>query len=123
MKGMSVSIYKNTEFGDCSNNGVSKFAKSAYIVGPGVPEILTITDTVEKPVLVLHKRNVRSGSALYPLRLCVLDADGNLTFDLSGKPVLTRWCMFGGNYACTSDSRWGELLGSSMPIAIHDRVE
>ncbi len=33
--------------------------------------------------------------------------------------------MFGGNYACTSDSTWAEMLGERVgrPLPIHDRFE
>ena len=33
--------------------------------------------------------------------------------------------MFGGNYACTSDATWADMLGHSTgyPVPIHDRFE
>ena len=34
----------------------------------------------------------------------------------------TRWCMFGGNFVYTSDSRFSEQYGDS-PIKVHDRIE
>lgn len=107
--GIHVSIYKTTH-GDCTNGGASSYSKGLTITnaaGPFVP-------CADYPGAVLVCEEPTQGSKIlriYP--------DNNRA----------GWSMFGGNYAATSDSRFGaladRLLGQKFfgAVAIFDRVE
>lgn len=105
MKGLSVSVLRNAEFGysDCSNDGVSARFSKFILVGEGVPEIFEAT--ADMPVLVLVRRNIGGRPYVHaePLE----------------KPPGMVGPMFGGNFVHTSDSRFP----NSYPIPIHDRFE
>jgi hypothetical protein len=103
--GLTVSVMRQAEFGDCSNNGVSaRFSRLTLInvEGPFDPR-------EDAPAAKLEQH--RPGC----LRVVPVGVDG--------------WKMFGGNYAACSDSRFSEaceeLLGHRFygAVAIHDRVE
>ena len=110
--GIYVDIYKNGS--DCTNGG-----ESSYVDGFCITEI----DGPFKP-------NDR-----YP-RAKILKRVMPFGVSLKLVPVskLDKCTMMGGNYASTTDSRFGEycrdLMGEDLgnvfglgPIAIHDRVE
>jgi hypothetical protein len=109
MKGLRISIYRNAEFGDCTNGGVSAMANSAIVIGPGIPEIFEASD--RDVVLELKKGNIPGAVKLVPL-----DAGRG-------------WTMFGGNFGFTSDSRFSQavcaLAGADCygAVPIHDRIE
>lgn len=60
----------------------------------------------------------------YPIPL-VIKSRGNYIYAEPDLPVPIGHVgyMFGGTYACTSDSRFNETFGHSYPIPIHDRTE
>jgi hypothetical protein len=103
--GLLISVYRNSEFGDCTNNGVSARYNKLCVTnvdGPFYPD----EDT---PEVRLEMGPFNS------LRLAPVNES-------------KRHTMMGGNYAGTSDSRFNEacrLLNGSSPgvVAIHDRVE
>ena len=107
--GLLVSVYRNSEFGDCTNGGISKFNNSFCISNVDGP----VEPNDQYPELILVK-----GPYNTP-RLVPVEFVENHT-----------WCMFGGNYAGTSDSRLGEAvakitgarLGECI-VKIFDRVE
>lgn len=107
MKGLVISIYRSGKY-DCTNGGVSATADEALVVGPGIPGIFEAHD---RPVLILKPGNVRGTVKLVPAV-----AEG-------------KWTMFGGNFAHTSDSRFGDavraIVGGEFygAVAIHDRIE
>ena len=112
-KGLLVSIYRS-EGGDCTNGGVSSTANQAIVVGPGIPEIFSNKnhDGSELPVLRLKPVSGNTkGVRLVPVAL-----DG-------------KWAMMGGNFAHTSDGRFGAAIRSMIgcdfygAVAIHDRCE
>jgi len=102
--GMLVTVYR-ANHGDTTNNGIS----SQY------DEL--IVKEVSGPF--------NSGD----------DRELTLTVDSRGNPKLIpasipegKWVMFGGNYAGTSDSRWGQALRKLLGydprvVPIFDRVE
>jgi len=110
--GLHVSILKPADMPDCTNRGISFFAKSLCLVnvsGPFEPDS-------NHPAALLAKRN------------------GVLTIvpamEVRGKWVQAPgWWMMGGNYAATSDSRFGQACKELMEhdfygaVAIHDRQE
>ena len=106
--GILVNIYRAGR--DCTNGGESSFAEGFCVVnaeGPFEP------------------------SERYPgAELVVVEVmAGRKILRLIPESVKDKGRMFGGNYAATSDSRFGELcaklLGTNFygAVAIHDRVE
>ena len=112
--GLHVYTYRN-ELGDCTAGGESSYAKGFTVVnakGPFEP-----CDKYPAAVLVKQKFGFGCSLKLVPES----KIDNNMT-------------MFGGNYASTSDSRFGgacrEIMGEDIgnvyslgPVPIHDRVE
>jgi len=114
--GMLVNVYKTSygsgPFGgfDCTNGGISSQSNTLCITNVDGP----FNPSEKHPAAVLVMAEPIGGSKI--LRIEPENA---------GK----AWTMFGGNYAGSSDSRFGEkcreLLGSSWygAVAIHDRIE
>jgi len=104
--GLLVDVYRNSCYGDCSNNGISKFHNRfcvSNVEGPFEP-------SEKNPELVLTKGPYNT------VRLI----DPNISENV--------WVMFGGNYAGTSDSRFSaaieDMVGYSIDLVkIFDRVE
>lgn len=104
-KGLIISVYRDADGSDCSNNGISARYNRLTLVGAGIPEIFEVSD--DAPAVTLITR-VIGGEVYKHLQPC----------DVTGKP-LPGWWMFGGNFAKTSDSRFPH----SYPLGIHDRQE
>jgi hypothetical protein len=105
MKGLLVSILKNSEIGDCTNGGLSATATDALLVGEDVPEIFE--DNGKRPVFKLVERYV-FGDVLHKHVEPIY-------------PPTKNYCgwMAGGNFVWTSDSRFP----NDYPLSIHDRQE
>lgn len=126
-RGLTLRVYRS-DLGDCTNGGITSRANRLVVVGtldltgdnerertpraqrvqplPPVCQVNQATD--ECPAVILVKRNM-GRRVLYTLR----PAAG-----------LDRWEMMGGNYAATSDSRFGELVeGFYGAVPVHDRFE
>jgi hypothetical protein len=102
--GLHLSIYRNP-LGDCTNNGVSKYAKGLTVINVDGP----FEPSEDYPAVELRVGPMNS------MRLV---------------PVKNQddWVMSGGNYAGTCDSRFGNAVKNlcgydhSM-IKVFDRVE
>lgn len=116
-KGLHASVFR-CALGDCTNNGKSKYAKNICIVN--LSEILgydcDIFDADEDaPAFKLVAGNLRGTVKLVPV--------GDEREGKGAGP------MFGGNYAATSDGRFGKacrkIVGGEFygAVAIHDRFE
>ena len=120
---LNIYVYRDAELGDCTNNGVSKFANKLCVTNASGPVDLD-RDTDHYPLV-----RIAFGRAGNPI--LVPDGPG---------PDKTGNRCFGGNYASSSDSRFGEAIrklavdngmspaearalamGSILPI--HDRFE
>jgi len=108
MQGMLVNVYRSSH---ACTNGISERVDRLTVVGEGVPAIFSPSD--KAPLMHL----VRG-----PLGIPIL----------SPSPDRWRSYMFGGNYACTSDSRFSDLIRDMVsedgrsyvgPIMIFDRDE
>ena len=108
--GLTLSVYRSAEFGDCTNGGATATCKTITVVnidGPSKP-------TKDSPAFKLTKGPYNS------LRLVPVD---------DPREKKGAGPMMGGNYAATSDSRFGEacrkLLGTDFygAVAVHDRYE
>lgn len=100
-KGMLVSVFRNTQFGDCSLNGMSARFTSFVLIGEGVPELFEADEN--HPALYLR---TRSTGYLYTIPV---DKDNS---EAAG------YC-FGGNFVYSSDARFP----NRYPIPVHDRKE
>lgn len=107
-------VYRS-DLGDCTNGGISAFASSLRVIEMGDP--MPKNSHVERlnfPVAMLVHGNVAGTAKIVPV-------------DPQGLPLTGG--MFGGNYASTSDGRWGAavnaIAGSRQPgpVPIHDRFE
>ena len=114
--GLNVSVFKNP-LGDCTLNGISSKVFDLCLVnvdGPSKP-------SVEQPAAMLVPGNGRGLVKIVPAM-----PDGNRVGNWVPRP---EWCMMGGNYAATSDSRFHEAVrkitgGESYgAVPIHDRIE
>ncbi|USN15593.1 hypothetical protein KIKIMORA_04750 [Brevundimonas phage vB_BpoS-Kikimora] len=96
---------------DCTNGGVSSRVAALTLVNVSGPS----SPSEDAPAAYLVKGNVAGSVKIVP-------ADATGAKD-------SRWLMMGGNYAGTSDSRFGEAvesLGGGRYTAIapvHDRFE
>lgn len=109
--GLNVHVYR-WNLGDCTAGGISEKAAQLCIVnidGPSdpsdkVPAAFLGTNQVGNPVI----------------KPAILIGD---EWHETGE-----WCMMGGNYAGSSDSRFGEAVRKFAPgfygaLPIHDRIE
>jgi hypothetical protein len=131
MKGLSVSVYRNTSYGDCTMNGVTSKYDNFILVGvaekspedtpalflvkrklAGVAEIFEPSE--DTPALFLVKRKLGGTSINAKDGVHYLHA---VPADENGKPRMGG--MMGGNFIYTSDSRFP----SASPIPVHDRFE
>tara|TARA_E500000318_G_scaffold111232_1_gene129019 strand:- start:607 stop:936 length:330 start_codon:yes stop_codon:yes gene_type:complete len=108
--GLTINIYKNNQYGDCTNNGVSSWdVKGLCITNIDAP--FSPSDEYPSAELVVQEHFNRKTVKIVPTAI--------------GK----RHSMFGGNYGACSDSRFSDtvekMLGHSFygAIPIHDRVE
>lgn len=100
-KGMMVEVYRHG-VRDCTANGISKHHSRLLLVGTGVAEIFE--ESEDMPTVELIPA-VKRGKTIHV------------------KPLEEkRWCMFGGNFVYSSDSRFSEL-NNGNPIKIFDRIE
>jgi hypothetical protein len=114
VKGLSASIYRNDEFGDCSNRGPSVVRQK---------QVLVIDDEIGAPhdfdperhfPVKLVRRQIGENEYVHA-RPFFCEEWPNTRF---GDGVHT---MFGGCFIFTSDSRLRDTC--SYPIPLHDRVE
>lgn len=104
--GLHVEIYKSN-LGDCTNNGISSKAHELCLVNVSGP----FEPGKDCPGALLVEGNLPGTAKIVPLK----------------QTRKGKWCMFGGNFAYSSDARFCDaaekLTGSRGPIAIHDRIE
>lgn len=113
---LRVDIYKSA-YSDCTNGGVSGSRDTMLVVN--VPGPATAKGAGVALKLVDGPRGTKH---LVPVVYDGKDGDGEDTWveiDIDG----FVGPMFGGNYAGTSDSRFGEAVGFYGAVAIHDRFE
>ena len=102
MKYLPINVYTSGN-SDCSNNGVSVTHIDNLVVACENGYV-TDADVQERGLKVMQLITRQIGGREYKH----LQEMGE-----------TRWVMFGGNYASTSDSRFPH----NYPLAIHDRIE
>ena len=110
MKGMRVSVYRNAQFGDATNGGITSQFTQVVLVGEGIPENTEPTD--DCPALLLKKKDYY-GEYLY-----AEPAEERPRF---AGTLKGPWYMAGGNFVYSTDSRFRKVC--KYPIAVHDRTE
>lgn len=109
VQGLTVYVYKNPLFKNCSLNGISSRYDSLILIGEGVEGPNTVDlDNPPENVVKLVKRRIYAGVEY----LHVEPLDGH---NAGGD----KWYMAGGAFCYTSDSRFP----SHQPLSIHDRCE
>lgn len=114
--GMLIEIYRTKDLPDCTRNGISSKAGGLCLVnveGPFAPHH-------DAPAAMLVKGNGPGLVKIVPAKLRPED----------GTYVATdKWCMMGGNYGATSDSRFHRAVEAIIgwpsygAVPIHDRIE
>lgn len=128
MKGLRLSVYKSARIGDCTNGGITAKADEVVLVG-------ILKDGVVEPLprdcQVFTPQDDAPAVVLVPSRAPGYDPTPHLIplEFVDSLPAGHVGPMSGGNYAGTSDSRWGELGKLFAPklhldlVAVHDRIE
>lgn len=103
--GLLISVYRNSEFGDSTNGGLSSVHNSFCVTNVDGP----FNPSEKTPELILEKGPFNTVRLVVP--------------SLKGQSA-----MFGGNFGNTSDSRFGQavnkIIGINLDIVkIFDRVE
>jgi hypothetical protein len=128
LRGLRLSVYRAVDFPDCTNGGISGKHARVTVVGRLVgdtvvplPDGCCISEADDDaPAVVLVESRCPGYDPtphLVPLEF------------VHGTPVDCVGPMSGGNYAGTTDSRWGQLgklyegLRHLDAVAIHDRIE
>lgn len=112
--GLLVDVYRNGDI-DCTRNGISARARTLCLVNVAGP----FNANSQAPAAMLVSGNVQGVAHIVPAIWC----------DIGGWIPDPRWCMMGGNYAATSDSRFHDavktITGSQSygAVPIHDRIE
>jgi hypothetical protein len=114
--GLVVSVYKNP-LGDCTNNGISSRATDLLLVNVSGP---TDNNSPRYQKALLVPGNGKGLVKIVPAAWWP---------NLKAWSKVEGWCMMGGNYASTSDSRFHDAVceitgGASYgAVPIHDRIE
>lgn len=122
--GLIISVYRNAEFGDCTNNGVSSRTSSLTVVNVDGP----FTPTADRPAVLLE-RHQPGCLRIVPAVEAPPVAPGLIAIAGHRYTAAPGWHSMGGNYAGTSDSRFTvaceKLLGNKFygAVAVHDRKE
>lgn len=101
-KSLMVSVYKDSNGGDSTNDGISSKYNDLYLIGEGVSGP---SESKDEQTVKLVKRNFPWGDYIHVEPLI--------------QPEKGKSPMFGGNFIYSSDSRFP----SKYPIPIHDRFE
>lgn len=111
ISGLPVSVYRNAEYGDSTNGGVSSLYSRFILVDP------------DNPLGPFEADNEKPGSMALTIvpgpfgSLRAVMANDETGEPLDG-PEGEIGPMFGGNFIYTSDSR-----GPNLPVKIFDRYE
>ena len=127
MKGLSLNVYR-VNGRDCTNGGISAKADRLVVVGIFIDGEV---QPLPRDCQVFEADELAPAVVLVPSRAPGYDACPHLVplEFVDGLPAGHVGPMAGGNYAGTSDSRWGELgkkFGQNLAldvVRIHDRSE
>lgn len=112
MTGVSVSIFRSGP-SDCTNNGITSpensEGKTFVIFDPAIR--MGNYDLEES----------RNNPNIVCLKIVTRDLSCGLYMHVEEIDKPAGWSMAGGNYVCTSDSRFADI--SPYPLSVHDRIE
>lgn len=111
LKKVAVYALRYADRDDCSCNGVTARNNRMW---------LFVDCSKEEAIKWCEKNSVDPKEQLIVVRRIFAGKEADYALPLvypEGK-----WVMFGGNYVCTSDSRFSEWCGS-RPLPVHDRIE
>ena len=118
--GLLVSVYKNP-LGDCTNGGISSHATQLLLVNVDGPTSNGHA-AYPKALLVMERMYGRELVKIVPAEYLEIG-------EYVEMHPTKKWCMMGGNYASTSDSRFHRAVEaitgapSYGAVPIHDRIE
>jgi hypothetical protein len=105
-KGMILSVYRDADRSDCTNNGISGKVARVTLCGPGIPEIFEAKpDAPEFRLVVRWEGTKNEYKHIEPVE----------------QPKGAIGPMAGGNFAASCDSRVRDIC--AYPLPIHDRFE
>lgn len=133
-KGLRLEVLRRADGNDCTNGGLSAYFGTVTLVGtqqrpftngkrqpvkPLPREAQVFSPSDDAPAVVMVESNLRGDNEPY---LMPLD------WAQYGVPSNSVGPMAGGNFATTSDSRFGEIIRDEFcadvsALRIHDRVE
>jgi hypothetical protein len=114
-RGMLVSILKDADGHDCTNQGVTSDVKQAVLVGAGIPELAE--SGPDFPALYVYPW---CGHYMAVPEEAIGFEEVRDRHVVNGKiPRFKHWWIFGGNWVWSSDSRFPAVA----PIPVHDRRE
>lgn len=126
-KGLRLDVYRCASGGDFTNGGITAHAARVTVTGvirPGGPGW---TSGHQEPEPLPKDMQVFEPTEIAPEVTLVIRAHGRGTWlhlePVGSCPAGNVGWMMGGNYAGTSDSRWGALTDGTDLVAIHDRTE
>lgn len=103
MRALPISVYRTARLGDCTNGGItSRYDELLLVCEDGF--IKVDEENLPENLVVLVTRH--------------LFGEEYKHLEPYAKPAGLGW-MYGGNIACTSDSRFP----SQYPLKVHDRQE
>jgi hypothetical protein len=109
-EGFIASILEDKKIGNCSNRGISYWAKEVTIV-TDIPELQIFEtypkDELNRPLVVIKKKKVCGEEYVYAEPI--------------DEPTGVGW-MMGGTFIYSTDSRFRQFL-NKYPIPLHDRQE
>ena len=106
MRNFELGFVLRSAGSDCSNNGPTSKYDFLYVFRESVPKEQIRFDALEDKCVYLKKSNNYVWAEMVFKRP---DNEGH-------------YCS-GGNYICSSDASFIDMVGHSYPISVHDRFE
>lgn len=111
MKKIFVFVYRAADGRDCTGDGITSKISSAWLFYDAtIDEIVQYCEDNNidfEEQLMLNKRMLFGEKHFFAEPVCKMKGSQ----------------MFGGNYVCTSDSLFREVIGDYKPLPVHDRFE
>lgn len=111
---MKASVYRDADGSDCTNGGETSHFTELYVFSAKLSRnaaVLLIEERKLNQFQCVHMENRKPCGRDY----------------LNARPLALgrrdRWCMMGGNFIYSCDSRFEEVTGSCYPVPVHDRIE
>lgn len=117
---LPIEVFRSS-FGDCSNDGISKFFNELLLYCPDGHREFDAETEIPLNFCMIRRRElygILSGNRSKYVDIVPA------TVDEAGRVVpRPGWWMYGGNIGSTSDSRFRSITGIDYPVKIFDRQE